>query len=295
MAALGYAAYRQSPYFFRQYLRELYVPIASSPHLPNPADWPDKGVHAAWLGHSTVLIKLEGVTILTDPVFSERAGINLGLITVGVKRLVHAAIAVEELPPIDLILLSHAHMDHLDKPSLRALENKHTQIVTASHTADLMRARRFGKVTELGWGETVQAGEAKVRAFEVNHWGARVRTDTYRGYNGYTVEVRNRRILFGGDTAMTDRFRDARHRNGIDLAILPIGAYNPWIRVHCNPEQAWRMGELANSEFMLPVHHQTFLLGREPRAEPINRFVDAAGSKPERVALTNIGQEFHLS
>jgi L-ascorbate metabolism protein UlaG (beta-lactamase superfamily) len=296
LAGLGAAAYKASPHFFRQYFEELSVPIAPAPGTPKISEWSDKGLYAAWLGHSTVLLKVNGYTILTDPVFSHRAGISLGFVTVGVKRLVDVPVSLEALPPIDLILLSHAHMDHLDKPSLRALESKRTQVVTASHTKDLLRWKRYGKVTELGWGQTAQAGEARVRAFEVNHWGARVRTDTYRGYNGYTVEIGRHKVLFGGDTAYTHTFRDARlGSSDIDLAIMPIGAYNPWIRAHCNPEQAWRMGEDARAHFMLPVHHQTFHLGREPWNEPIDRFVDAAGSRPERIALHRIGQEFRIA
>ena len=96
---------------------------ASPPAVPVPERWAAPGVHAAWLGHSTVLLKIDGFTILTDPVFSERAGLRVGPLTLGVKRLVAPPIGPAELPPIDLILLSHAHMDHLDLPSLRALEN----------------------------------------------------------------------------------------------------------------------------------------------------------------------------
>lgn len=295
LAGLTAAAYTASPHFFRQYFRELAVGTATAPGIPEIAKWPDKGLHAAWLGHSTVLLKVDGYTVLTDPVFSAVAGISLGFMTVGVRRRVEVPVAMDKLPPIDLILLSHAHMDHLDRPSLRALESQHTHVVTASHTKDLFRWKRYAQVTELGWGQAVQAGEARVRAFEVNHWGARMRTDTYRGYNGYTVEVGKRRVLFGGDTAFTGTFKGARLAAEIDLAVMPIGAYNPWIRFHCTPEQAWRMGEDAGAHYLLPVHHQTFNLSREPVLEPINRFVDAAGSRPERIALHGIGQEFHLA
>jgi L-ascorbate metabolism protein UlaG (beta-lactamase superfamily) len=179
-------------------------------------------------------------------------------------------------------------------PSLRRLENAGTQVVTASHTSDLLRVRRYACVQELGWGESVQAGHAAITAFEVAHWGARVRGDTYRGYNGYVIEIGGRRLIFGGDTAYTDNFRRQRSSKAVDLAIMPIGAYDPWIRVHCNPEEAWKMANHAGAEFVLPVHHQTFQLSREPRLEPIHRILQAAGSAPERVCLQNIGQEFHL-
>jgi L-ascorbate metabolism protein UlaG (beta-lactamase superfamily) len=251
-------------------------------------------LHAAWIGHSTVLLKIDGFTILTDPVFSSRVGIRFGPATLGIRRLVEPAIPVRELPRIDLVLLSHAHMDHSDIRSLRRLENRGTSIVTAARTSDLLRVRRYGRVQELRWNETASVGPAIIRAFPVNHWGARMRTDTYRGYNGYTIETGRHRILFGGDTALTDSFRSLRSRHAYDLAIMPVGAYDPWIHCHCTPEQAWRMAGDAGFEFFLPVHHQTLVLSREPYLEPIERVYGAAGRHAARVAVREIGQEFHL-
>lgn len=285
----------QFPFFFERFMNDLRQPIQSPYSLPDPLTWPDRGFHAAWLGHSTVLLKLNGFTILTDPVFSTRAGIDLRLFTVGIKRMVEPALALAKLPPVHLILNSHVHMDHLDTPTMRRLERPYTEVVMAPQTSDLIRMHRFKRVTELAWSESSQVGPARITAFEVNHWGARMRSDTYRGYNGYVVEMDGRRFVFAGDTAMTDTFRGIRHLGKVDLAIMPIGAYNPWIRVHCNPEQAWRMGNDAGAEFLLPVHHKTFRLSSEPYGEPIERFVTAAGSHPERVVATNIGQEFHWS
>ncbi|MBV8069226.1 MAG: MBL fold metallo-hydrolase [Acidobacteriaceae bacterium] len=282
-----------APAFFREISREYKRETAAASLHPQPAKWPDHGLHAAWIGHSTVLIKADGFTILTDPVFSLRVGINLGPLTVGIKRLVEPAATVPRLPHIDLVLLSHAHMDHFDIPSLRQLENPKTQLVTAHRTADLLRARRYAGVHELSWDATVQAGPAHVRAFEVAHWGARMRSDVYRGFNGYLVTIGSYRLLFGGDTAYTESFKRLRSSRPVDLAIMPIGAYDPWIRVHCNPEQALRMAEYAGAERILPVHHQTFQLSREPKLEPIERLLRAAGSSPERVVLHQIGEEFH--
>jgi L-ascorbate metabolism protein UlaG (beta-lactamase superfamily) len=265
-----------------------------APHRPRPKLWPDRGLHAAWLGHSTVLLKLDGFTILTDPVFSSRIGLNLGPLTVGMKRLIEAAAPMEELPPVDLVLLSHAHMDHFDLPSLRQLENRRTRVVTAHRTSDLLRPRRYARVDELRWDETIQAAGVQIRAFEVAHWGARMRSDVFRGYNGYVVEAGRYRVVFGGDTAYTESFKQVRSSRKTNLAIMPVGAYDPWIRVHCNPEEAWKMANLAGAEFVLPVHHQTFQLGREPRFEPIERIVNAAGQAPERVCIHEIGEEVHL-
>lgn len=263
-----------------------------APSRPDPRSWGDRGLFAAWLGHSTVLLKIDGVTILTDPVFSKRAGVNLGPVTVGVKRLVAPALEIADLPHVDLILLSHAHFDHFDLPSLRRLDSRRTSVITASKTADLLRFRKFRNVHELAWGQRVHAGAAMVRAVEVNHWGARVRTDTYRGYNGYAIEAGRYRVLFGGDTALTGAFRGLKSSRPFDLAVMPVGAYNPWIRFHATPEESWRMANDAGADRFLPVHHQTFSLGREPYMEPVERLMDAAGSEPDRIVLHRIGQEF---
>jgi L-ascorbate metabolism protein UlaG (beta-lactamase superfamily) len=280
------------------YARERKRRMAAAPFTPHPESWPDTGLHAAWLGHSTVLIKIEGTTILTDPVFSMRAGLNLGPFTIGVKRLVEPALRLpgaerNAIPRPDLILLSHAHMDHFDLPSLRRLESHETGVLTASKTADLLRVKRYGQVDELAWGETARLGEVTVRAFEVNHWGARMQSDTWRGYNGYLVESPRYRLIFGGDTALTGTFRQLRSSRPINLAIMPIGAYNPWIRAHCTPEQAVQMANDAGAEMILPIHHQTFELSREPRLEPIERLTAALADTPERLALREIGQEVH--
>jgi len=241
-----------------------------------------------------MLMKIDGMTILTDPVFSDRVGINLGPVTLGLKRLTALALSRKQIAPPDLVLLSHAHMDHLDVPSLRALENRRLNVITAARTSDLLRVDRYRAVEELRWGQSAQVGPAAVRAVEVNHWGARMRTDTYRGYNGYLIEVGRYRVLFAGDTADTGAFRSIRTAKPVDVAIMPIGAYNPWIYYHCTPEQAWRMGNEAGAEFFVPVHHQTFQLSREPFTEPIERFRQAAAHHPDRVALSKIGQEFHV-
>ncbi len=293
--ALAKWAYRTAPAFWERYKEDLQREIRPAPERPDAHAWPDTGLHAAWLGHTTVLLKIDGVTILTDPVFSRRVGLGLGPVTLGLKRLVHPALLVPELPKIDVVLLSHAHFDHFDVPSLRALEARSTAVVTAARTGDLLRTKRWSGVHELGWGERVEVGPAAFRAFEVNHWGARMRNDTYRGFNGYTIEAGRYRILFGGDTALTTKFRALKSSKPFDLAIMPVGAYNPWIHYHCTPEEAWRMAEDAGAEHFFPVHHQTFHLSREPYHEPIERTYGAAGSRPERVAVERIGQEFHLS
>jgi L-ascorbate metabolism protein UlaG (beta-lactamase superfamily) len=284
--------YRVSPFFWRQYFKEFGRDVSPAPQQPDPARWPDRGVHMAWIGHSTVLMKIDGFTILTDPVFSTRIGLGLGPLTLGLKRMVRPALELERMPRADLILLSHAHLDHFDLPSLRALENRHTAVVTAARTSDLLRAERYLRVYEMGWEDELQVGPARLRGLEVNHWGARMRSDTWRGYNGYLIRVGRWRILFAGDTAITDAFERV---GGAEVALMPIGAYNPWIRVHCTPEQAWRMANQARAEHVLPLHHRTFNLSQEPSGEPLERMLTAAGAEEKRVALRMIGEEFRLT
>lgn len=285
--------YRAAPTFWQQYAREIGEPVAPAPKKPKPSEWPQKGIHAAWLGHSTVLLSLDGFHILTDPVFSLRVGLSLGPLTLGLKRIVEPALRIEELPRIDLVLLSHAHMDHFDIPSLRALEALKPEVVTATATSDLLRTGRYRRVQEVGWGRSVQAGPVRITGLRVNHWGARMRTDTWRGYNGYLLEAGRHRVLFAGDTAITDDFRAVR---GAHLALMPIGAYNPWIRYHCSPEEAWQMANDARADIVLPLHHRTFHLSREPLTEPVERLLNAAGARAgDRVPVHAIGDELKLA
>jgi L-ascorbate metabolism protein UlaG (beta-lactamase superfamily) len=289
---------RWSGYLWRTAIRERARPIAPAFATPNPAEWSDRRVTAAWLGHATVLINFFGVNVLTDPALFDHIGIRLPGITLGPKRLVAPALTVRQLPRIDLILLSHAHFDHFDLRTLRHLKAT-PQVVTAPHTKDLLRWTRFRDATELRWGESkfveTVSGEIKVTAVCVNHWGARLQHDDYRGYNGYVLEREGRGILFSGDTALTDSFAELRTRYRIDLAIMSIGCYNPWIRTHCNPEEALQMANAAGAKFIMPVHHQTFRLSFELAREPIERFRSALQRAPERIALSEIGETFVLA
>src|SRR6266566_4664725 len=284
-------------HLFREWTIESRRPISPAFAKPQPATWSDAQVTLAWLGHATVLINFFGIKILTDPALFPRIGIRLPGFTIGPKRLTAPALDVDELPKIDLILLSHAHFDHLDLRTLRCFDEK-TSVITARATSDLLGRIRFREVTELDWREAktlkTAAGEINVGALPVNHWGARKQRDTYRGYNGYLLERQGRRIIFAGDTAMTNTFAELRQYGDVDLAIMSIGAYNPWIRSHCTPEQAIEMANAAGARFIMPVHHQTFRLSFEPLREPIERFEAALRGAPERIALCEIGQKFVL-
>jgi L-ascorbate metabolism protein UlaG (beta-lactamase superfamily) len=287
-------------HLFREWIIEGWRPVAPASAKPEPSKWSDTRVTLAWIGHSTVLINFFGVTILTDPVLFPRVGIRLPGFTIGPKRMTAPALGFHQLPKIDLVLLSHAHFDHLDLRTLRCFDES-TSVITARATSDLLKRTCFSNITELHWGETKKlnnaTGEIHITAFPVKHWGARTQQDTHRGYNGYLIESRSRgrrRILFAGDTAMTDNFATLPRRGPIDVAIMSIGAYNPWIRSHCTPEQAVQMANAAAARFIVPVHHQTFRLSAEPFHEPIERFKAALGKTPERIALREIGETFVL-
>lgn len=284
-------------HLWREWAIESRRPIAPPFAHPQPTRWRDDHLTAAWLGHSTVLINLFGLWIITDPVFSDRIGIRLPFFTIGPKRLTAAPLPFAELPPIDLVIISHAHFDHIDRRTLK-LFGKSTRAITARGTRDLLRGMRFAEVNELDWGESlslqIRGLDVEIGAFRAQHWGARVRYDEHRRYNSYVFSRVGHRIIYGGDTAMTSAFARLRDDRPYDLAIMSIGAYDPWIRSHATPEQAIAMADAAGAHYIMPVHHQTFRLSAEPLREPIERFTTALATTTERIALREIGETFVL-
>jgi len=282
-------------HLWREWTVESWRPMLPPSARPRPAEWRDDELTAAWLGHATVLINFYGIKIITDPVLFSRCGIRLPGFTIGPKRLTAPALPARALPRIDLVLLSHAHFDHFDLRTLHRLPHT-ADVVTAPRTGDLLRFTWFRSKTELRWGESIavrrKQGTIRVTAFPVKHWGARLRRDHYRGYSGYVLERDGHRIIFGGDTAYTESFAKLRQRRPFELAIMPIGAYDPWIYSHATPEQAVAMASAAGAEHILPIHHQTFRLSAEPLREPIERFEAALAREPHRIALREIGQTF---
>ena len=279
--------------FVRERFGEFGRDLAPAPHTPQPAAWANNAVTLAWLGHATVLINFYGVRILTDPTLFPRIGVDAVIGTIGPLRLISCALAPTALPEVDVVLVSHAHFDHLDTPSLAAVRGKPAAVM-AAQTSDLLPRRRYSSVRELRWDESIRVrtprGELLVRSIEVKHWGARMRSDTYRGYTGFIVEREGRKLLIGGDTASTPLFEAHRRHGPFDAAIMPIGAYDPWIRNHCTPEQAVRMADAAGARLFVPVHHQTFELSREPLREPIERTEAALAAEHGRLAIREIGE-----
>ena len=260
--------------------------VTAAPHRPDPRSWLNTQLTIAWLGHATVLLDFHGSWVLTDPALERRIGPGRGLAKLGPRRLVQPALEAHELPALDAVLLSHAHMDHTDLGTLAKLPAA-TPVVVQTGNRDLVR--RFERVNELAWAESTMIDGLRVESTESRHWGARMITDTQRGYGGYLLQKEGRTVLFAGDTAYTDALTPLGRRARIDLAILPIGAYDPWIANHASPEQAWAMFKALGAEYVLPVHHSTFRLSREPVDEPIRRFLAAAGSDSWRVVASEIG------
>ena len=279
--------------FLMDRVEEIGREVPAAPHKPSPAGWSDNAVTLAWLGHATVLINFYGVRILTDPTLYSRIGVDLGLGSLGPLRLTQCALTARELPEIDLVLVSHAHFDHLDTPSLAAIRGRPAAMMGPG-TSDLLPRRRYSSVRELRWNEsarvTTPRGDLNVRAIEVKHWGARLRRDTWRGYTGWVVEREGRRLLIAGDTAATPAFREHRRFGPFDAAIMPIGAYNPWIHNHCTPEQAVTLADAAGARLIVPVHHQSFRLSSEPFMEPIERMQQALAREHDRLAMKGIGE-----
>jgi L-ascorbate metabolism protein UlaG (beta-lactamase superfamily) len=258
---------------------------------------PAGDLSAVWIGHATVLLRIAGLTVLTDPVFSTRIGMRVGGVTFGLSRLVPPAIDVAGLPRVDVILLSHAHFDHLDRPSLLALAalNPEALVVTARATAGLIPRRSakqpvgFTDVVELDWDREFEFLGLRIHAFRPEHWGARAAIDRHRGFNAYVLERGGRRVLFAGDTSHTRAFdRVGMH----DLSIFGIGAYDSWADAHATPEEAWDMFQRGGGRSLLAMHHSTFELGEEAVDEPLRRLDAIAARERARVVCRGVGDRW---
>jgi L-ascorbate metabolism protein UlaG (beta-lactamase superfamily) len=282
-------------------LRRTPKPLRKTPErMLQPRDWRDDEVTVGWVGHSTVLINLYGVKILTDPVLGRKVGVHLGIgdWQIGPARHTDPALDPADLDRVDLIVLSHAHMDHFDLPTLKKLANPKTRVITARGTSRLLRKMPFEKVTELGGEESVSLGDLGIRvtAVPVRHWGNRFPWNRDYGYTGYLIEKGDTRLFFPGDTAYTPDFVKLRKYGKIDLAFMPIGAYSPdaFQVNHCTPEQAWSMFLDTGAEWLVPIHWNTFVLSYEPVDEPLERLIRAAGKEADRIVVRKHGDVFRF-
>ena len=222
-----------------------------------------------WIGHASFLIQARGQNILIDPNWAKWLKV--------IKRIKHPGIQIRDLPAIDLVLVTHAHFDHLDRKSLREIADEQP-IVVPFKVGNLVHDLGFHSVHELGYWQSFEAGPLKITLTPAHHWGARVLHDSHRGFGGYVIEVGGRSIFHCGDTAYFDGFKEIGERHDIDLALLPIGAYDPpsGREVHMNPEQAVQAFIELKAKKLIPMHYGTFRLSYEPMEEPPQRLLTCA-------------------
>lgn len=282
---------RYPPELLDSFTRKGIIQSAGSTH--NAADVRDlldelapHGLAMVWLGHASVLANVGDLTMLVDPVLSERIGPRLLGRTWGLSRRAPAPVTPSSLGHCDLLLLTHAHFDHLDRPTLRALVSPSTTVITPTRCARLV-PKGFLRVVELAADESFEHKGATITALQPRHWGARMVLDRRRGSLAYTVRHPEGSILFAGDSAFTNAF-DAL--GPIDIACFGIGAYDPWEHMHATPEQVWRMFLALGARFLLPIHHSTFELSDEPLDEPVKRLLRIAGDDAARVMNAALGE-----
>ncbi len=228
-----------------------------------------------FIGHSSFFLQMGGRNIVIDPNFAQWLFI--------LKRLRRPGMRVKDLPPIDLVLVTHAHFDHLHRPSLRAIA-RHTQrqagktpaIIIPTLVSDLVSDLGFSEITELNWWEQTQFGGLEITLVPARHWGARVVHDMHRGFGGYVVRSRRDSLYHAGDTAYFSGFREIGDRLAPELALFPIGAYDPFRAVHASPADAVRAFLDMRARWLIPMHYGTFRLSHEPMDEPLQLLAEEA-------------------
>ena len=248
-----------------------------------------------WLGHAAFLFRLGGKTVLTDPYLTSYAG-PAGL---GPKRFVKSGIAIHDLPPIDLLVVSHNHYDHLDERALALLPDKERiTAVVPLRLGDFFRERGFSNVIELDWYQAAQFDGLTVTALPVVHWSRRTGFDMNRTlWAGFGFRAPSHHLFFGGDSGYGPVFRDIGEEYGpFDTALLGIGAYAPreiMRASHATPEEAVRMGLDLKARQLVAMHWGTVVLTQEPPFEPPERFLKAGadeGVDPENLWVMKIGE-----
>ena len=258
-------------------VRESYAsPLQGEPQVP-PTVEPGKTA-VSFIGHSSFLLQIAGLGVLVDPVFAARL--------VVLRRQRHPGLQIKDLPAIDAVLLTHAHMDHLNRPSLRRVcrEMRRRRLsaplaIVPNGVADLVQDLGFREVRELRWWEETRLHAVTVTATPCQHWGARMFKDSHRGFGGYVLSAPGAPCLYhSGDTAYFNGFHEIGRRLAPEVAMLPIGAYFPdsYRAVHTSPEDALQAFVDLGAATMIPMHFNTFRLGREPMSEPLPRLLGAA-------------------
>lgn len=282
-------------------------PVAS-PAILYPRDR-ETDYSATWIGHSTVLLQCGGLNLLTDPVFSQRASPIQWL---GPRRVMDPALSVNALPPLDMVLLSHNHYDHLDRPSVKQISRAHPDAKWIVPLGLGAYIQRWGArdIVELDWWQQTVINGLRVTATPARHFsGRRLRDRNKSLWCGFALELKGRRTYFAGDTAYHPDFGEIGARCGpFDFVMIPIGAYDPrWFmqRVHVDPEEAVQIyADLVAPHagqqlpLMLGIHWGTFRLTDEPMDEPPQRAVArwrAVGLDEDRLWIPRFGETRHLA
>src|SRR3989454_352945 len=230
-----------------------------------------------FIGHASFFVQIGGQNVIIDPNFARWLFV--------LKRLRQPGVQVRDLPPIDLVLVTHAHFDHLHRPSLRAIGQQPVRrrvvsptIVVPNNVFDLVSDLGFENVVDLDWWNSYRHHGLTITHVPSRHWGARILRDSHRGYGGYVLRDGKHSLYHAGDTAYFSGFREIGMRLAPQLALLPIGAYNPpsFRNVHTSPADATRAFVDLNARWMVPMHYGTFRLSHEPMEEPLQLLDHAA-------------------
>ena len=272
---------------------------------PAIESWKDDEINIAWIGHATVLINFFGKYILTDPIFFEAAGIYIEGYILGPRRASLPALMLDEIPKPDVVLISHAHMDHMDYKTLKALTEKYPNkldCILAYNTKDVIEELKWKSLNEIDWEERIRLNGINFKGIEVKHFGWRYPGEKDRSgghikdgrsYNGYILERNGKKILFGGDTTFTDKFKKQKDEK-VEIAIMPIGGYKPHRDYHCTPEEALVMANYyLGAKYFIPIHTKTFDSG-EMIYEPLNWLYKSINYYDIKLGLRDIGETFTL-
>lgn len=248
--------------FFREMVwRAFFTPRTGSTKIPAFPRLRPPELAVTWIGHASFLIQFSGLNALIDPNFANWLFF--------LKRLKRPGLRIEDLPPIDLVLLTHAHFDHFHKPSLRRLPSPKIAVMPWG-CGSLARRLGFERIVELQWWESFGHDDWRVTLLPAQHWGARTLRDAHRGWGGFLIECQGRKIYHAGDSAYFQGFAEIGRRMQPEISLLPIGAYYPdsFRSVHMGPDEAVRAFRDLGSKWLVPMHYGTFKLSFESMEEP---------------------------
>jgi L-ascorbate metabolism protein UlaG (beta-lactamase superfamily) len=253
-------------------LKGWFTPRHGQPRRPVFPKLKHGEVAITWIGHASFLIQFTDLNVLIDPNFANWLFL--------LKRIKRAGLKIKDLPPIDLVLLTHAHFDHFHKPTLRKLPHPKIGVMPRG-VGDLAHNLGFSRVIELEHWESFSQGDWKVTFTPSKHWGARTIRDSHRGYGGFVLEHQGRKIYHAGDSAYFDGFKEIGKRLAPEIALLPIGAYHPesFRRVHMGPDEAIKAFKDLGAKFFVPMHYGTFKLSFEDLAEPPRWLLELAAEE----------------